>query len=114
MAKLNSKNFKLLAKLVHPKTGLAIAIRSDGRILRKNWVSGQYKRWKRLKEGYDPHKFIEDLKAQGWIEGTAPTWQTVQRWASQGKARTPCGCWVEPDGECQHGNKSWLVLLGMI
>jgi hypothetical protein len=24
------------------------------------------------------------------------------------------GCWVEPDGTCQHGYQSWLVVLGLI
>ena len=24
------------------------------------------------------------------------------------------GCWVEPDGHCQHGCPSWLVKLGVI
>ena len=27
---------------------------------------------------------------------------------------TPCGCWVEPDGRCKHGNPSWLRVMGMI
>lgn len=27
---------------------------------------------------------------------------------------TPCGCWVEQDGRCKHGNPSWLRVLGMI
>jgi hypothetical protein len=24
------------------------------------------------------------------------------------------GCWVEPDGYCQHGHVSWLLKLGLI
>jgi hypothetical protein len=24
------------------------------------------------------------------------------------------GCWVEPDGSCQHGKPSWLLVLGLI
>jgi hypothetical protein len=24
------------------------------------------------------------------------------------------GCWVEPDGACQHGEPSWLLALGLI
>ena len=24
------------------------------------------------------------------------------------------GCWVEPDGWCEHGNNSWLLEMGMI
>ena len=31
-----------------------------------------------------------------------------------GGCETPDGCWVEPDGTCQHGYPSWLIILGMI
>jgi hypothetical protein len=24
------------------------------------------------------------------------------------------GCWVEPDGHCEHGKPSWLLALGLI
>ena len=24
------------------------------------------------------------------------------------------GCWVEPDGECEHGHPSWLIAMGLI
>lgn len=24
------------------------------------------------------------------------------------------GCWVEPDGMCEHGHPSWLLVLGLI
>jgi hypothetical protein len=24
------------------------------------------------------------------------------------------GCWVEPDGHCEHGQPSWLLALGLI
>ncbi len=27
---------------------------------------------------------------------------------------TPCGCIVEPDGTCSHGNNSWLLIYGLI
>jgi len=32
----------------------------------------------------------------------------------EGGCKTPDGCWVEPDGTCQHGYPSWLIILGMI
>lgn len=24
------------------------------------------------------------------------------------------GCWVEPDGICEHGHKSWMLIMGVI
>lgn len=42
MAKLNGRNFKVIKRLVNPHSGLSIAIRSDGIILRKTFNG-----WKR-------------------------------------------------------------------
>jgi hypothetical protein len=39
---------------------------------------------------------------------------TLERWEREGYCKTPCGCRVEPDGVCQHGKKSWLLILGLI
>jgi hypothetical protein len=30
------------------------------------------------------------------------------------EAACPNGCWIEPDGTCEHGQPSWLLALGMI
>jgi len=30
------------------------------------------------------------------------------------EAACPHGCWVEPDGWCEHGRPSWLLVLGFI
>ena len=40
----------------------------------------------------------------------------LQEWSDDGgcEAACPHGCWVETDGTCDHGNPSWLLLLGMI
>lgn len=35
-------------------------------------------------------------------------------WLDEGGSETPCGCWVEPDGECEHGEKSWMRIMGVI
>ena len=32
----------------------------------------------------------------------------------EGRAELKCGCVVEPDGQCGHGNKSLLLELGLI
>ena len=35
-------------------------------------------------------------------------------WIMEGISYTPCGCKVEPDGTCPHGEDSWLIILGII
>ena len=44
----------------------------------------------------------------------APSVATLKRWMNDGGCETPCGCWVEPDGYCEHGKPSWLLLMGLI
>ena len=43
-----------------------------------------------------------------------PSLATMERWMRDGIARATDGCRVEPDGECQHGARSWLRHLGYI
>lgn len=44
-----------------------------------------------------------------------PSVATLERWESQkGQVRATDGCWVEPDGTCPHGAKSWMIELGLI
>jgi len=46
--------------------------------------------------------------------GDRPSVEKLEEWLSEGGAEATDGCWVEPDGICQHGHQSWLLLLGMI
>lgn len=46
--------------------------------------------------------------------GKEPSVATMERWARTGAARATDGCKVELDGECGHGCKSWVVVLGFI
>ena len=43
-----------------------------------------------------------------------PTIEELNSWDSAGGCETPDGCWVEPDGRCEHGQKSWLLVMGLI
>ena len=43
-----------------------------------------------------------------------PTVATMEKWVSDGVARSIDGCRVEPDGECEHGYPSWLMALGFV
>lgn len=51
-----------------------------------------------------------------WPEPTTerPDLETLEEWHSDGGCETTDGCWVEPDGVCQHGHPSWLLRLGFI
>ena len=43
-----------------------------------------------------------------------PSISTLERWSSDCGCAAIDGCWVEPDGECDHGYPSWLMELGYI
>jgi len=46
----------------------------------------------------------------------APSIEQLMQWEQEGGCEAACeyGCWVEPDGRCEHGKWSWLRALGMI
>ena len=46
--------------------------------------------------------------------GDRPDIETLMEWHEEGGCEATDGCWVEPDGTCEHGCKSWLLELGMI
>ena len=48
------------------------------------------------------------------IKYTKPDIEQLQMWDEEGGCETPDGCWVEPDGTCEHGHKWWLLIMGMI
>lgn len=59
-------------------------------------------------QGKYPHRTWTPVKC-------IPGVKTLERWMNDGGCKTPgCGCWVEPDGHCEHGNPSWLMALGWI
>ncbi len=43
----------------------------------------------------------------------APSYRTMMKWIDEGRSKATDGCWVEPDGRCPHGCKSWLLVLGV-
>ena len=43
-----------------------------------------------------------------------PTMEQLERWSFDGVAEATDGCQVEPDGRCEHGHKSWLLVFGLI
>jgi len=43
-----------------------------------------------------------------------PDTEELMRQEMDGIVETPDGCFVEPDGTCEHGHKAWVRLLGLI
>ena len=49
------------------------------------------------------------------ISKRQPGLKTMMRWLNdEGACRATDGCRVEPDGTCEHGCKSWLLVAGLI
>jgi hypothetical protein len=44
----------------------------------------------------------------------APDIEEIEEWMNDGGCEATDGCWVEPDGTCEHGKKSWALVLGLI
>lgn len=48
------------------------------------------------------------------VECFPPDEDQLGDWVHDSICETPCGCQVEPDGHCEHGNPSWLLVMGLI
>ena len=43
-----------------------------------------------------------------------PDLEQITEWLDDGGCEALDGCWVEPDGVCEHGEMSWALYLGLI
>ena len=43
-----------------------------------------------------------------------PSSEQLMEWESDGGCQATDGCWVEPDGVCEHGHESWMLMLGVV
>ena len=48
------------------------------------------------------------------IKVRVPCQSSLEQYVSDAVCPTPDGCRVEPDGICEHGIPSWLLILGYI
>lgn len=48
------------------------------------------------------------------MSNQTPDTETLEEWMNEGGCEATDGCWVEPDGVCPHGKKSWLLVMGLI
>ena len=44
----------------------------------------------------------------------APDIEELEGGMDDGGCEATDGCWVEPDGVCEHGHQSWLLRMGLI
>ncbi len=81
---------------------------------------------------YFADAWAEILRAQGWLDDAGKCITQPQPWPEDDLAQPPdvqdlwdwvdeygqCtatdGCWCAPEGTCEHGHPSWLVVLGLI
>ena len=43
-----------------------------------------------------------------------PSIDQIEEWTFDGVAEATDSCRIEPDGVCEHGHKSWLLILGFL
>jgi len=43
-----------------------------------------------------------------------PSINQMEEWMGECGCESLDGCWVEPDGTCEHGQPSWMLALGFI
>ena len=57
-----------------------------------------------------------ESEKKGFSKLQPPDIETLLAWDEEGgcEAACPYGCWVEPDGTCEHGNPNWLIVMGLI
>ena len=53
-------------------------------------------------------------KYPGAIRVYKPSMDRLESWLHDCGCESLDGCWVEPDGHCEHGRPSWLLAMGMI
>lgn len=65
----------------------------------------------------NPVGLIRKLEERGYKVSRCrkpPTLKTLEKWSDDGIASATDGCRVEPDGTCQHGHQSWMLVMGVI
>ena len=68
---------------------------------------------RRLKVGVDLQAYLADHPG-AYKVCKPPSIAKLEEWQEDCGCKALDGCWVEPDGTCQHGKPSWLLALGLI
>lgn len=56
----------------------------------------------------------EQIRERFGTDDMNEVYETLMAWHQEGGCEATDGCWVEPDGTCQHGHPSWLRKLGLL
>jgi hypothetical protein len=114
MAKCNTSSAHEVARIINLKTGTALLIRSDRKILRRNLVSGQWQTFKKIKAEVSIEAFIAhriNKPDEHWVplkRGMIPSFEAISRMEMDGIAEATDGCeHIEPDATCRHGFPAW-------
>lgn len=68
---------------------------------------------RRLKDGITLEQY--QIKHPDAIQTCkVPCVKTLEKWSNDCGCKAVDGCWVEPDGTCDHGHPSWLLALGYV
>lgn len=64
----------------------------------------------------DEVKVSRTTSASNWLKGftKSPSQKTLERWSSEGVAKSVTGHKVEPDGYGPDGSPSWMLVVGII
>lgn len=117
MAKCNTTTAHEVARIINLKTGTALLIRSDRKVLRRNMVSGQWQEFRKVKADVSIEAFIAHRMndPQGhWVplkRGMIPSFEVIGRMERDGIAEATDGCeHIEPDAACIHGFPAWTTV----
>ena len=56
----------------------------------------------------------DDLNRHAECQVATPSSGQIAEWLWNSGCEAADGCWVEPDGTCEHGSKSWALILGVV
>jgi hypothetical protein len=110
-------NITYAGKTVHLESNIGVmdliaALRQSARIAGEEGFANVQKRCDdaadELDRGFN--------QARRWPPPTTdkPDIETLEGWMSDSGCEATDGCWVEPDGECEHGHPSWMIRIGLI
>ncbi len=114
MAKCNTSSAHEVTRIINLKTGTALLVRSDRKVLRRNLVSGQWQQFKKIKADVAIDEFIAhrlNKPDEHWVplkRGMIPSFEAISRMERDGIAEATDGCeHIEPDATCLHGFPAW-------
>lgn len=70
---------------------------------------------RKVKQGVTQDKLLNKYPDALFIKSSeTPSMEYIEQMLCDDVVETSCECRVEPDGHCQHGAPSWLLIMGLI